>query len=263
MGSGSEVTKQAAKMILTDDNYGTLVRAIELGRSIYQKIALYVRYQMSQLLALVMLFLAASVLNINQGVALTPSMVLWLNFFVASFPVIVIMMEPVDEGLMNRPPRDRTHTLANRREIWRWLLYGSVLFIATSIPLLFGPDEPSVDSASVSMTMAYVVMAFGTVFTGFAVRRDPAPGLSAPLIRPLQILAAPLALTFLTTELQFFQTFLTTTALNTTEWAACIALALIVFVVVETEKLIRRSKSPTLAAADSEPQTPESVVRSP
>ena len=60
MGSGSEVTKQAAKMILTDDNFGTLVHAVRLGRSIYKKVALYVRYQMSQLLSLVILFLGTN-----------------------------------------------------------------------------------------------------------------------------------------------------------------------------------------------------------
>ena len=59
MGSGSEVTKQAGKMILTDDNFGTLVQAIRLGRSIYSKIIAYVRYQMTQLLSLVLLFLTA------------------------------------------------------------------------------------------------------------------------------------------------------------------------------------------------------------
>jgi len=72
MGSGSEVTKQAARMILTDDNFGTLVHAVELGRRVYAKIVSYVRYQMTQLLSLVMLFLAATAFNINQGVALTP-----------------------------------------------------------------------------------------------------------------------------------------------------------------------------------------------
>ena len=67
MGSGSEVTKQAGKMILTDDNFGTLVTAIRLGRSIYDKIVCYVRYQMTQLLSLVLLFLAASIFDINGG----------------------------------------------------------------------------------------------------------------------------------------------------------------------------------------------------
>ena len=73
MGSGSEVTKQAARMILTDDNFGTLVHAVELGRRVYAKIVAYVRFQMTQLLALVMLFVAATAFNINQGVALTPT----------------------------------------------------------------------------------------------------------------------------------------------------------------------------------------------
>src|SRR5207237_1751422 len=60
MGSGSEVTKQAGRMILTDDNFGTLVNAVQIGRRVYEKIVSYVRYQMTQLLALVFLFLAAT-----------------------------------------------------------------------------------------------------------------------------------------------------------------------------------------------------------
>ena len=72
MGSGSEVTKQAGRMILTDDNFGTLVNAVQIGRRVYEKIVSYVRYQMTQLLALVMLFIAATIFNVNEGVALTP-----------------------------------------------------------------------------------------------------------------------------------------------------------------------------------------------
>ena len=86
MGSGSEVSKQAARMILTDDNFGTLVHAVELGRSIYGKVVSYIRYQMSQLLSLVLLFVTATLFNINSGVAMTPLMVLFLNFFVADLP---------------------------------------------------------------------------------------------------------------------------------------------------------------------------------
>ena len=68
MGSGSEVTKQAGRMILTDDNFGTLVNAVGIGRRVYEKIVSYVRYQMTQLLALVMLFIAATVFDVNEGV---------------------------------------------------------------------------------------------------------------------------------------------------------------------------------------------------
>ena len=73
MGSGSEVTKQAGRMILTDDNFGTLVHAVEIGRRVYEKVVAYVRYQMTQLLSLVLLFVIASAFDINDGVALTPA----------------------------------------------------------------------------------------------------------------------------------------------------------------------------------------------
>src|SRR5207344_1116808 len=64
MGSGSEVTKQAGRMLLTDDNFGTLVNAVQIGRRVYEKIVSYVRYQMTQLLALVMLFVAATIFDV-------------------------------------------------------------------------------------------------------------------------------------------------------------------------------------------------------
>ena len=108
MGSGSAVTKQAARMILTDDNFGTLVHAVELGRRVYDKIVSYVRFQMTQLLALVLLFIAASAFDINDGVALTPLMVLYLLFFVTVAGVVVIALDPGDPQVMNRPPRDPT-----------------------------------------------------------------------------------------------------------------------------------------------------------
>jgi Ca2+-transporting ATPase len=240
MGSGSEVTKQASKMILTDDNFGTLVHAIELGRSIYQKISLYVRYQMSQLMALVILFLAASLANIADGVALTPMMVLFLNFLVASAPVFAILAEPVSSGLMQRGPRDPSVPLTNRREVVRWLTYGGTLFVVTLIPLLLGPDVPSAKEASISMTMAYGVMAFGTLVTGLSLRRDPESGVVPPAARALGILAIPAVLVVITTTWEPFQRLLGTKALNGDQWLAVAGLALVVLVVVETEKGIRR-----------------------
>ncbi|MGI9586038.1 MAG: cation-translocating P-type ATPase [Acidimicrobiia bacterium] len=242
MGSGSEVTKQAAKMILTDDNFGTLVHAVELGRSIYQKIKLYVRYQMSQLLSLVILFLTASVFNIASGVAMTPIMVLFLNFLVASGPVVVIMLEPVDPGVMLRKPRDPSIPLTNRSEVTRWLIYGTALFAVTLVPLVFGPDTPSPTEATASMTMAFAVMAFGTLFTGLAVRRDPESGLAAPRLKALGILAIPAALTVLATQWAVLQEFVGTQALTGSQWLGSILLASFTLVVVETEKWIRRRR---------------------
>ena len=242
MGSGSEVSKQAARMILTDDNFGTLVHAVELGRTIYAKVVSYIRYQMTQLLSLVLLFLAATAFDINSGVAMTPLMVLFLNFFISVFPVIVIMLDPGDPEVMTRPPRDPKVPITNRPAIVRWVLYGGVLFLAGFVPLVWGPDTLSIDQPSASMTMCYVVIGLGTVFSGLVMRREPSSGLIPPILNAIKILVIPAALLVLSTELRFMQKGLLTQSLTGLQWLACIGLALVVPVVVEVDKWIRRRR---------------------
>jgi P-type Ca2+ transporter type 2C len=244
MGSGSEVSKQAARMILTDDNFGTLVHAVELGRTIYAKVVSYVRYQMTQLLALVLLFLAATAFDINSGVAMTPLMVLFLNFFISVFPVIVIMLDPGDPEVMNRPPRDPNVPITNPAAVSRWVLYGAVLFLAALVPLVFGPDTLYIDQPSVSMTMCFVVVGLGTVFSGLVMRRDPSSGLTPPVLGAIKILVIPAALVVLATELSFMQRGLLTASLDGLQWLACLGLALVLPVVVEVDKWIRRRRLP-------------------
>ena len=126
MGSGSEVTKQAGRMILTDDNFGTLVHAVEIGRRVYEKIVAYVRFQMTQLLALVFLFLAASAFDINKGVALTPLMVLYLLVFMTASGVVIIAVDPGAPDVMHRPPRDPKVPITNcGRRCTLWLVYAT------------------------------------------------------------------------------------------------------------------------------------------
>jgi Ca2+-transporting ATPase len=242
MGSGSEVSKQAARMILTDDNFGTLVHAVELGRTIYSKIVSYIRYQMSQLLSLVLLFVTATVFDINDGVAMTPLMVLFLNFFISIFPVIVIMVDPGDPDVMQRPPRDPEVPITNPAAITRWLLYGATLFLAALVPLVFGPDTLSTDEPSASMTMSFVVLGLGTILSGLVMRRDPTSGLVPPILSAVKWLAIPAALVVLATELGFLQRGLLTQPLSGLEWLACIGLALVVPVVVEVDKWVRRRR---------------------
>ena len=246
MGSGSEVTKQAGKMILTDDNFGTLVHAVELGRGIYDKIVSYIRYQMSQLISLVLIFLAASVFNINSGVAMTPFMVLFLNFFVAVFPVIAIIKDPINPDIMSRPPRDPKVTITNGHAVARWLLYGAVLFLGGLIPLVWGPDDPSPDAPSASMTMTFAVIGLGTVFSGLVMRREPGSGLTPPILDAVKWLAIPLVLIVLGTELDFMQRALTAQSLTGPQWLAVIGLALATPVVVELDKALLRMRRGTM-----------------
>ena len=243
MGSGSEVTKQAGKMILTDDNFGTLVHAVQLGRGVYEKILGYINYQMSQLIALVLLFLVASLFALNDGVAMSPLMVLFLNFFIASVPVFIIIGDPVGEGIMSRPPRDPKVTIANRNAVLRWVLYGFVIFITALIPLVAGPDQPRPDAPSVSMTMTAVVVAFASVLSGISLRRIREPGFAGPVKAAFKLAAIPLVLTVLATELGFLQAALLTTSLSLSQWLFCVALAAITPAVIEFDKAILRRRS--------------------
>ena len=252
MGSGSEVTKQAARMILTDDNFGTLVHAVELGRRVYAKIVSYVRFQMTQLLSLVMLFIAATAFNINQGVALTPTMVLYLLFFATAAGVVVITVDPGDPDVMNRPPRDPKIPITNRSAIMFWILYGLVLFLAALVPLVAGPDTPSVDKASASMTMTFAVMGLGTVFNALTNRRDPTSGLTAPILQALAISLVPVALIVLATQLPGLQSGLLTTSLTGLQWLECVGLALLLPLVIEVGKWIRRRRGPAVPVVDTQ-----------
>ncbi|MGW9587974.1 cation-translocating P-type ATPase [Microbacterium sp. NPDC055455] len=242
MGSGSDVTKQAGKMILVDDNFGTLVTAVRLGRSIYEKIVSYVRFQMSQLFSLVLLFLVASIFGINDGVPLTPIMVLFLNFFVAIFPVIVILLDPAPEGIMLKPPRDPKKTIANPAAVTLWFIYGGLIFLTTLIPLLIYPDQLSSTQPNVPVTMAFVVCALGSIFGGLVMRRDPESGLAPPILIAVKWLSIPLVLTVAAVEVGFMQRLIGTTSLSGDEWLTALGLALLVPVLIELEKWIRRSR---------------------
>ena len=105
MGSGSEVSKQAAKIVLTDDNFATLVRAVDLGRDIYRRISSYVKLQLTILSSVLQLMVFATILNINHGVALFPLQLLFAKFFVVITVVIGFIVDVPDPGVMQRPPR--------------------------------------------------------------------------------------------------------------------------------------------------------------
>jgi Ca2+-transporting ATPase len=251
MGSGSEVTKQAARMILTDDNFGTLVNAVEIGRKTYDKVVSYVRFQMTQLLSYVMLFVAATIFDVNQGVALTPSMILYLLFFVTVVGVVVIAIDSGDPNVMQRPPRDPNIPITYRTSVITWIVYGAVMFIAAFIPLVAGPDKPSTHHGTTSLTMTFVVMGLGTVFNALTNRRDPTSGLTPPILIALGVSLIGGVMIFLATQLPTLQKGLLTVPLTAPQWLASICLALLLPIVVEGNKWNRRRRAPSAAVLDA------------
>ena len=102
---------------------------------------------------------------------------------------------------MRRPPRDPKLPITNRAAVDSWLLYACVLFVAALVPLVAGPDDPKPDAASASMTMTFAVMGFGTAFNALTNRRDPASGLTPPILKAFAIALVTMAMFVLAAEL--------------------------------------------------------------
>ena len=86
--TGTEVSKEAAAMILTDDNFATIVKAVELGRGLYDNLVKYIRFQMGVLAGMIVMFLGSSILNIASGIPLLPMQTLWVNFTTQVFQAV-------------------------------------------------------------------------------------------------------------------------------------------------------------------------------
>jgi Ca2+-transporting ATPase len=253
MGSGTEVSKQAAAMVLTDDNFATLVHAIELGRDLWNRIVSYIRYQMIQLFGLVSLVIICTIFAINDGVPLTPVQLLFLNFLISVPPVIAIAMDVPNKGVMALPPRDPAIKVFNARTAPRWIGFGLVLGLSALAGYLLAPGEGSTTEASVPVTMAFAVMGLGTVFEALSARRDLASAFETPLLHYAAILAAPALLVVFSVEVAFMQKWLLLTSLTGAQWGIVVGLASIVFWVMEIEKLVRRRRARAGVAAVASP----------
>src|SRR5262249_53243008 len=95
--TGTEVSKEAAVMILTDDDFSTIVRAVRIGRGLYDNLKKYIQFQMGALIGFITMFLGASIFNVVSGVPLVPLQTLWVNFATQDFQSIGL-------GLGEEPP---------------------------------------------------------------------------------------------------------------------------------------------------------------
>ena len=239
MGSGSEVSKQAAKMVLTDDNFATLVRAVDLGRDIYRRITSYVKLQLTILSSVLQLMLLATIFNINDGVALFPMQLLFCKFFVVVTVVIGFIVDVPDPGVMQRPPRKPGTKIVNRPQIIRWVLSGFVVALTALLVLDLGPDKPSTTHASISMTMAFAVVAFTAVNLGFVMRREREAPWSSPLFPYMGWIILGWFLTWAGVELHMLQRLLDTESLSGAQWAVVLGLSLIAPALVWADKAIQ------------------------
>jgi Ca2+-transporting ATPase len=233
------VSKQAAKIVLTDDNFATLVRAVELGRDIYRRITSYVKLQLTILSSVLQLMLLATIFNVNGGVALFPLMLLFCKFFVVVTVVVGFIVDVPDPSVMQRPPRKPGTKIVTTAQILRWAVTGfAVAFTALAL-LAWGPDKPSTTHSSVSMTMAFAVVSFSAVNLGVVMRREREAPWSSPLFPYFGWIILGWILTWAAVELNMLQRLLDTASLSGGQWVVVLALSLVAPAIVGADKVLQ------------------------
>ncbi len=171
--SGTDVAKGAAHMILTDDNFSTIVSAIEEGRGIYANIRKAIHYLLSCNIGEIFTIFAATLLDLGQ-MPLVPVQLLWLNLVTDSLPALALGVEPVEEGVMTRPPRDARAGLFDARFslrlAWQGLMVGGLTLGAYFLGLrVLG--APGLEGAAAN-TMAFATLTLCQLFHAFNVRSE-------------------------------------------------------------------------------------------
>jgi Ca2+-transporting ATPase len=234
--TGTEVSKEAAVMVLTDDNFATIVGAVAYGRALYDNLVKYLRFQMSTLVAYIATFLGAGVLGIAGGVPLTPLQILWLNM-VIDIPIAVALgFDEPTRGLMGRAPRPVAAPVLSAGNWVRLCLQGLVMTAGALVAYQIGvaQGDAVVGATALLTTLSVFHLAAGllsrdqreTIF-----RRAAIPG-PAQLRRYGIALVAILA----AATLQPLQRVLGTTDIGFDLWSVCCGLALCLVVVDELVK---------------------------
>ena len=171
--TGTDVAKGAADMILTDDNFSTIVAAIEEGRGIYSNIRKAIHYLLSCNIGEIVTIFAATVLGLGQ-MPLVPVQLLWLNLVTDSLPALALGVEPVEEGVMEAEPRDAGAGLFDRkfsfRLAWQGLMVGGLTLTAYFLGLAW-LSTPGAEGGAAN-TMAFATLTLCQLFHAFNVRSE-------------------------------------------------------------------------------------------
>ncbi|HEV8403036.1 MAG TPA: HAD-IC family P-type ATPase [Candidatus Limnocylindrales bacterium] len=249
--TGTEVSKQAAVMILTDDNYATIVKAVGLGRAVYDNLLRFIRFQMAGLFGFIATFLGSALLNILGGIPFLPLQTMWLNFTVNVFQAIGLGYGQPREGLMQVPPRPKEQKIIPRR-LMTWLVFLGLVMAAGTLGVMTWASGAYGDV--IARTMGVTTFSLFRLFSSLETADEAESMFSGSILgnRPLLIGTGLSILTIiLATELPFLQRILTTASMSIDQWAVCIVVPLSLVVVEEARKLlkIRTGDEPVAVAA--------------
>ncbi len=165
--TGTDVTKEVSEMVITDDNFASIVSGVEEGRGIYDNIRKFVHYLLSCNTGEVMLMLVASL--IGWRVPLLPIQILWVNLITDGLPALALGVDPIDKNIMKRPPRPTNESVITRKRGLIILLQGSFLAFCSLLAFWFVYNFEG-ESLERARTETFVVLACSQLFHSFNLR---------------------------------------------------------------------------------------------
>ncbi|HEU4399435.1 MAG TPA: HAD-IC family P-type ATPase, partial [Actinomycetota bacterium] len=252
--TGTEVSKEAAVMILTDDNFATIVNAVDYGRNLYDNLLKYLRFQMATLVAYIAIFIGAGIFAIAGGVPLTPLQIRWINM-VIDIPIAVALgFDEPTSGVMGRPPRPVGAPVLSRANWIRLCVQGFVMTVGALVAYQLGDTQ--YDDPVVAATMLLTALSLSHLAVGLLARdqrntifnRAAIPG-------PTQLRRYGIALLAIiaVTTIGFLQRIFDTTELSLAQWSICVGIAASLVVIEELIKLIIRRRDRRRVTPRTEP----------
>ncbi|KAF5995942.1 HAD-IC family P-type ATPase [Streptomyces sp. WAC00263] len=241
MGSGTDVAKNAGRMILSDDKFVTIVYAVEQGRRIYDNLTKYIRFVLLLLVTFVLTFLGATVFNIAAGEPFTPPQVLWIHFVVNASFGFALGFDRESPGLMRRRPRPRGESVLTRPVLVTVGIGGLAITIVLLGLIKLG--QAHFDNVEIGRSIAFTAFALCLIVAAFECRSETDSVLTTSTFDSKQmnwVALAQFALAVLVTQLDGFRRILGTTQINARQfgWAPLAALALLLL--WELGKLLAR-----------------------
>ncbi|GAA3507007.1 cation-translocating P-type ATPase [Streptomyces showdoensis] len=245
MGSGTDVAKNAGRMILSDDNFATIVYAVRQGRRIYDNLTKYIRFVLLLLVTFVVTFLGATVFDIAAGEPFTPPQVLWIHFVVNASFGFALGFDRESPGLMRRRPRPRGESVLTRPVLVTVGLGG--LAITALLLGLVALGREHFGSVETGQSIAFTAFSLCLIVAAFECRSETESILTTSTFDSRQmnwVALAQLALAVLVTQLDGFRHLLGTTRIDARQFGWAVLAALVLLVLWELGKLLaRRSRA--------------------
>ncbi|MFZ5975832.1 MAG: calcium-translocating P-type ATPase, PMCA-type, partial [Bacillota bacterium] len=232
---GTDVAKEAADIVLTDDNFATVVAAVEEGRRIFDNILKAIQFLLSCNVGEIITLFVATLLNWEEP--LLPIHILWINLISDSLPALALGMDPAEGDIMKRPPYPSSGRIFSGGMLWRIGYQGVMVGALTLNAFVIGSGV----SHETGQTMAFLVLAFSQLVHVFNVRSKEKSAFHSPFSngKLWGAIAVSAALIVVVVAIPALAAIFKLTALSGTLWAAVILLSLAPLAIVELFKLFK------------------------